>query len=298
MIRLLSKPYPFLFSTKRNVVIAVLVGLLVAITSYLTSDEKIIQESLTVSKIALSLIFSLITFSSIILIFEILPKLIIPETVKETWTISKELGLISLLIFVIILFNFSFLILVSTDDSTILSVDLFFNLTIWAIIIGIIPSTVVVWINYIIILKENLKQVEQHNKKLQKILQLQKNDTTAISIPSDNKTEIIQFNVEHLLFIKSDGNYVEIYLEQNNQINKHIHRASLQAIGNELRNYPTIIRIHRSYIVNCRNIKSSKGTARNYQLFFSNIEQSIPVARNKFQVFNETIQNLKPIQNK
>lgn len=298
MIRLLSKPYPFLFSIKRNIIIAASVGILVGIISHLTSDSEIVQESLMISKTSLSVIFSLITFCSIILIFELLPKLIISETAKETWTISKELGLISLLIFIIILLNFSFLIFVSKDHSTILSIDLFFNLTIWAITIGLIPSTVVVWANYIVILKENLKQVEQHNKKLQKILQLQKEDTTAISIPSDNKTETIQFNVKHLLFIKSDGNYVEIYLEQNNQINKYIHRASLQTIENELGNYPNIIRIHRSYIVNCRNITSSKGTARNYQLFFSNIEQSIPVARNKFQVFNETIQNLKSIQNK
>lgn len=165
-------------------------------------------------------------------------------------------------------------------------------------VIGLVPSVMIVWVNYTIKLRENLKQVEQHNKKLQRILQSQKGDDTTIRIPSDNKTETISFNIEQLLFIKSDGNYVEIYLKENDQVSKLLHRASLKTIEEKLSTYPNIIRTHRSYIVNCRSIKFSEGTARNYQLFFSNIEQSVPVARNKFQIFNETILNLKTIQNK
>ena len=298
MIRLITIPYPYLFSIKRNLIIAASVGMLVGIITLIISDDGIVQKSLVITKTSLSLIFGLITFSSIVITFEILPKLIISETSKENWTTSKELGLISLLLAIIILLNFSFLILVSKDNSTISFIDLLLNLTISAIIIGLIPSSIVVWANYTIKLKENLKQAEQHNKKLQEILQSQKDDDTTISIPSDNKTETIQFNIMHLLFIKSDGNYVEVYIKENNQAKRLFHRASLRTIENKLSSYPNIIRTHRSYIVNCQNIQSSEGTARNYQLFFSNIEQSVPVARNKFQIFNEAIRNLKPVQNK
>ena len=298
MIRLITIPYPYLFSIKRNLIIAASVGMLVGIITLIISDDGIVQKSLVITKTSLSLIFGLITFSSIVITFEILPKLIISETSKENWTTSKELGLISLLLAIIILLNFSFLILVSKDNSTISFIDFLLNLTISAIIIGLIPSSIVVWANYTIKLKENLKQAEQHNKKLQEILQSQKDDDTTISIPSDNKTETIQFNIMHLLFIKSDGNYVEVYIKENNQAKRLFHRASLRTIENKLSSYPNIIRTHRSYIVNCQNIQSSEGTARNYQLFFSNIEQSVPVARNKFQIFNEAIRNLKPVQNK
>ena len=59
-----------------------------------------------------------------------------------------------------------------------------------------------------------------------------------------NKTETIHFDLNHLLFIKSDGNYVEVYLEENDQINKLFHRVSLRTIENELGNYPNIVRKH------------------------------------------------------
>ena len=298
MTRPFVKPYPFLFSIKRNLVIAVSVGVLIGIITYLISDDRIIQKSLIISKTSLSLLFGFITFSCIIIIFQILPKLFFSETVKENWTILKELGITSLLLCVIIISNFSSLILISKEPSTILTIDIFIEVVISGVIIGLIPSAIVVWANYTIKLKENLKQAEQHNKKLQKVLQFQKDDDITISIPSDNKTETICFNPKDLLFIKSDGNYIEIYLNETDQINKLIHRASLQTIEKKLSIHPGIIRTHRSYIVNCINIKSSKGTARNYLLFFSKIEQSIPVARNKFKAFNETIRSLKTIQNK
>lgn len=299
MISFITKPYPFLFSTKRNFIIAVLAGILISIITYLISDDRIIQETLTISKISLSLLFGLITIFSILLIFEILLKLIVSDFFKENWTILKELGVISLLLVIIIILNFSLLLFISKDPSSILSISTFLNVVIGGIIIGIIPASIVVWTNYTIKLKENLRQVELHNKKLQSAaLHIQKKENTTIRISSDNKTEIIHFNLNHLLFIKSDGNYVEIYLEENNQINKLVHRVSLRTIENELGNYPNIVRTHRSYIVNCVNIKSSKGNARNYQLFFSNIEKSIPVARNKFEAFNEAIKKLKTIQNK
>ena len=69
----------------------------------------------------------------------------------------------------------------------------------------------------------------------------------------------------------------------------YYYKAVKQKIENELTKYPFIIRTHRTYIVNIKNISHTKGNARNYQLYFSKTELSVPVARSRFEKFNEVL---------
>lgn len=74
---------------------------------------------------------------------------------------------------------------------------------------------------------------------------------------------------DSILFVKSDGNYIEVITETK----KYVLRQSLDSFLNDL-NSSLFIKVHRSYIVNKEKIKLKKSNA----IFINDIE--IPISRN------------------
>ena len=290
-MKFLKKPYPFLFSLKKTVIIAVVVGLVSGFLNSIRLDERFVNQHLTLPKTQVSCIFGVIIFFSIILILYLFTKFILSKKTKDNWTILKELSLVSLLLLTIISLNYSFLVLISKNNSDVLNIAFFFKMVFYALTTGLVISTIITWINYTIILKENLKQSLIHNNKLKDILKNKQEKTgdLIVNFPSNIQSENIKFNLEQLLFIKSDGNYIEVYTKTNNEIKIQLYRFSIQSIEDKLINYPYIIRTHRTYLVNIKNISHTKGNVRNYQLYFEGTELSIPVARSRFKIFNEAL---------
>ncbi len=101
---------------------------------------------------------------------------------------------------------------------------------------------------------------------------------------------MITFIIDNLLFVKADGNYIEVYTNENNNLETKLYRASIQSVEDKLVDYPFIMRTHRTYIVNVNNIAYTKGNARNYHLFFDETDINIPVARSRFKKFNEILE--------
>lgn len=79
----------------------------------------------------------------------------------------------------------------------------------------------------------------------------------------------VKINVANILFIKSDGNYIDIQLTEK----KHTIRQSLEAFYKEIP-ADKFIRIHRSYIVNKDKISQKKSNT-----IFVDIYE-IPISRN------------------
>lgn len=291
MIKFLKRPYPFLFTFKKTIIIAVIVGIVSGFLNSIRLNENFVLQHLIIPKVEVSIFFGLIIFLSIILTLHVFTKYYLSKNIKENWTILKELSLVSFLLLTIISFNYLFLILVSRNTSDFFTVTFLFKIVIYALTTGLIVSFIITWINYTIILKENLKQSLIHNNYLKEILynKQEKTDNLIVNFPSNIQSENISFNVEQLLFIKSDGNYVEVFSKTNNEIKIQLYRISIQKIENELTKYPFITRTHRTYLVNIKNISHTKGNARNYQLYFSGTELSIPVARSRFKKFNEVL---------
>lgn len=73
---------------------------------------------------------------------------------------------------------------------------------------------------------------------------------------AENGKEFINVNQAEFLYLKSSGNYVEIFYLSNGTPNKALIRNSLKAIEQTHENHPSIVRSHRSYLVNPAHIKS------------------------------------------
>lgn len=291
MIKILKKPYPFLFTLGKTVIIAVVVGLISGILNYVRLDEDFANQYLTLPKLHVSVIFGLIIFCCVILILHFFTKYILSENTKDKWNIIKELSLVSLLLFTIVSSNYSFLLSISNNNAEFLSTKFFFKVVFYALSTGLIISAIIFWINYTILLKENLKQSLIHNNYLTATLKNneEKGDDIIVNIPSNIQAENITFNLNQLLFIKSDGNYIEVYTKIKDEVKTELYRATIQRIEEELAHYSSIIRTHRTFLVNIKNISYTKGNARNYQLFFEGTELNIPVARSRFERFNKAL---------
>jgi DNA-binding LytR/AlgR family response regulator len=99
-------------------------------------------------------------------------------------------------------------------------------------------------------------------------------------IVKDGYTQLI-LNINDILFIKSDKNYIDIYCDKE----KHSIRNSLDWI---LKNIPEnhFMQIHRSYIININKI--NKVSSSTVQIR----EHNIPISRNLISLLKQRIMNV------
>ena len=109
-----------------------------------------------------------------------------------------------------------------------------------------------------------------------------------VVVKPENEREQCQFKDDSLLFISSEGNYVNIVVK-NKKIERILIRNSLTNIEKQLRNYPLFCRCHRAYIVNLNKIKSATGNAQGLKLTLKDLDDSIPVARSYSKEFRKRL---------
>ena len=103
------------------------------------------------------------------------------------------------------------------------------------------------------------------------------------------KINDFELEIDQFIFAKSEGNYVEIYLNKQHK-NKKLIRITLKNLEALLKTYPTIIKTHRSYLVNCNYLEKIDGNAQGYRLHIN--KYFVPVSRNMIANFNLRIKYL------
>ncbi|MEX2485136.1 MAG: LytTR family DNA-binding domain-containing protein, partial [Brumimicrobium sp.] len=178
-----------------------------------------------------------------------------------------------------------FILFTARDFHQVFQVKTFLTVALHGMLIGFVPAFIAVLINYTVSLKRNLKEAMVYNQRLLKMLPVDNaiNTEDEVCIPSNNKSETIKIIPTQLLYVKSEGNYIELYFEDESKIKKEVYRASIKTIEEALQKYSYIIRTHRCYLVNLQKVKNHKGNARNFQLYFDDSETMVPVSRNNFK---------------
>lgn len=281
---MLKQPYPFLYNTKRTLIILAIVSIVIFIINYLINDDKVVIQHFHANRLTFSLAFGAITAFFIWLVFDVLPRLFFTEALKEKWTLGREAALLAGLFALIIFFNYLFLLISARDFHLILQVKTFLIVVIQGVLIGFVPALLAVLINYLIFLRKNLQQVKMYNAQLleEKTSESSPFQEEKITITSNNKNETIEFLPSQLCFVKSEGNYTEFYTWEEETLKKSIYRISIQAVEEALAEFPQIKRIHRCYLANLQKVKSYQGNARNFQLCFADDKTMAPVSRSKF----------------
>ena len=104
-----------------------------------------------------------------------------------------------------------------------------------------------------------------------------------IILIKDNKTSL-RLKVDDILFIKSDGNYIEVHTSAG----KHLLRSSIKRV---LEDHPgtSLRRCHKSYIINLSKVKTIQGNSKGYEILLEGAEFPIPLSRNLGKEFKEEL---------
>lgn len=152
-------------------------------------------------------------------------------------------------------------------------VDLFATLT-----IGIIPLSIITIITQNNALKRNLNSSGGINQILSERINALPENEDLITLSGFTK-ESVSIKPENILYIESEGNYVNVHYKQGDKILCKLLRSTIKQMEESLQNYTMFIRCHRAFIVNINHISNAKGNAQGYQLTLYCIQQEIPVSR-------------------
>lgn len=215
--------------------------------------------------------YGLVTFACLAGVGMILPGVFRDFFEEKNWTVGRE---IAWLLFVIV-----FIALGNMLYSQWTMGNGFGYVLLWLVFtasVGIIPATVITLLSYTRLLRRyataNLR-VEKHEPEITPV-----KSANEITFIAENEKDSLTLALDDLLFIESADNYSEIVFLQNDKIKKMLLRGSLSRFE-EQAHHPDVLRCHRSFIVNLRQVESISGNAQGYKLQLKNHVTPVPVAR-------------------
>ena len=114
-------------------------------------------------------------------------------------------------------------------------------------------------------------------------------------IKTQVKQDDFSLCLNDLLFVKADGNYIELTTCHDSQVITKLKRISLSQFESQISTYPHFFRCHRAYLVNMLHIEKVSGNSQGYLLAFNSIESKVPVSRAQLDSFNTRYDQLKEV---
>ncbi len=281
----LTSPYPFDLNVKRNFLITFLISLFVGLFLCFFQPFGSYQIETNYKYFILSG-YGAVTFVVLIIDLIALP-LLLPKIFSDKhWKILHQIFWLLWILFTIGLANFFYTMIIFgpllLDFSRILTFQLY------TLAIGIIPITILILLNYNHLLHKNLAVADKLNMAIGNKSPVNTKPDSVIQISSVNDKETIQTTLNDLLFIRSEGNYIDIYFLDNETIKRKLIRNTLKQTAELLHHhFPPLFKTHRSYIVNMLIIQKVKGNSQGLQLYLNNFDELIPVSRAFIKPFNE-----------
>lgn len=110
-----------------------------------------------------------------------------------------------------------------------------------------------------------------------------------LTITGENDKVILAIKYYQLLYIKSAGNYLELYYLKGEKLAKELVRGRLKELEKKIVN-TNVVKVHRSYLVNVRHISSLKKTKKSYEIIVQHIpDVIIPVSSGFKASFEEAL---------
>lgn len=156
--------------------------------------------------------------------------------------------------------------------------------------VGVLFAVILVPLNYLRLTKAHLKTAQSLNSQHQSELFHQQYNI--LSIVTQQKSDDFELNPHEFLFAKSEGNYLEIFLEKGEDTNKILKRMTMKELESQLDSFPHFFKTHRSFLVNLQKVKQVKGNAQGYQLRLKSHSDSLPVSRGMVSDFERKFKSI------
>lgn len=165
-----------------------------------------------------------------------------------------------------------------------------FLITFWQIgLVVVVPYTLFLWYAQIKQKLSFFKEEIQYNIKNTST----EGNSELLILHGENNKVVLAIKYNQLLYIKSAGNYLELFYYTGEKISKELIRMSFKELD-EIISDPKVIRVHRSYMINTVYINSAKKTKKGYALNIQYIpEEKIPVSLGFKTEFEKILQPKK-----
>lgn len=293
MFRWFNQPYPFLYERLKTRLL-IFVFVLVFVFFFLIIFKPFDFATLLTISLPLGAFYYALTSSTTVFAVSALLLYLFPNYFSDNqWKVGREIILMNVILIAVSIANGTLgynLEICPPEVKPTLIGSILRDLK-HSYAIGIFPVALLTGISYTIFLKRNLAQVNENNKQLESLKLLEdqtivKEINPEIEIISATKNNDIQINVNNLLYIMADGNYVEFHLSDNNNVKREIRRNTLSHIESQLTAFDYLFRSHRAYIVNLKKVMHSSGNAQGYTLKLHETEVEIPVSRRNLEKFD------------
>lgn len=274
----LKQPYPYYFKGKNLWIVAAVIFIMCLGFNYVFEPFVVYRPEHKVSYFWISMIHSLNAFICVLLVIG-LNNLRVNE---DTWTLANEIILISAVLLIIGISQFLVRDLIYANPDN-WSFRYFWEEIRNTFLVGLLFALILVPLNFLRLLKTHLKTAKSfnHNKSEDSF----RKSATTLPIVTKQKSDDFELILDNLIVAKSEGNYLEIYVDNGDQVNKEIKRLTLKELDSQLESFPQFFKTHRSFLVNLQKIIHVKGNAQGYQLDVKGYTGPIPVSRGMIAEF-------------
>lgn len=225
----------------------------------------------------IGIIISLVVMFSVWGTVQLLSFLLPDWMAEDNWTVGKEIGLIIIVLFVIATIIFTLVALVSRSESP--SFELFFIIGVRTLTIGVFPIILMVLVEQYRHLHTQLRSAKAMTDQISNPTPTSSRQT--IALPAENGKVALQLAPETIIYLRSDGNYLEVYYwDEAKSLQMELIRNRMKAIV-DLLPADAFFQCHKSFVVNLDHLVAVQGNARNFELNLQYVPDAIPVSRAK-----------------
>ena len=273
MLRILIQKYPAPKPVLKSFIIAVLSGLFIAL--FLLYFEPFdFHLNTDGNKVFHMSFFGCITTFVLLFFLYVFPLLLPNLFSDKNWKLGYQIILNMLILIVVATFN-------STYSNYMNSIPFGWD-SYWLIlsrtcVLGFLPIAFITFFDYYQKVKSNLKLANNILKNKKEFLEDSKE--AAHQLSTDLKNETFSFSEHDFNYAIADGNYTDVCSLDENTLKKVTYRVTLSSFETQLKEASSIVRCHRSYMVNLKKVKNVSGNAQGLKLELINQSEIIPVSR-------------------
>lgn len=272
MLDFLNKPYPFDQDLKNN--IKGISGISLGIFLFILFFQPVGLENFDFN----NRLLIIAGYGTITLIILAAARLLLPWTLPGFFNLGKW----SLKLEIIL--NVSILILNATAygfyTRYVAQISLSMYLMFKIVLLSLAAVIILIIINERKFLRKYLRQLTDQNVSLNvHEYQTTNHPDEEVVLYSENRSEKIRLAIRQLILIQSADNYVEIIYKENEGIQKALVRNTLKNLEEQLKNFNSILRCHRTFIVNINWVTKLTGSYQGYRLKLTDIDTEVPISR-------------------
>lgn len=269
----LNEPFPEQDSWKDALSEALTAGLIVAIMLYFLQPGGMRFASPRANVVLGCLAFGCLTVL-VTIAYALIGKYVFKiRKDLPSWTLKKWIGSVLVLVVVIAIANF--ILLNIMQDWQAIRLEVLWQVVSSTFFIALFPVTFFGFSAQLKARNENEKEALH----IQSHLRAREKDRMLVSLPSQNASQEFELDLADFYYAEAMQNYVAVHYRLGEEMKRELLRNTIANLEQHLSGH-SIIRCHRSYLVNLALVEQVSGNAQGLRLDLSDLpDVQVPVSR-------------------